>query len=167
MAILPLFLWQWIPIPVFICLQEADAAVLAGVTEVYEQGDTRWARFSVLETLKGPLAHGDTFSLQFASRNTEGIWTSVFYPEPVYFKEPGGGETSVLLLSAIPDGYTLYQYYPYALLTPPADDPGFTYQLRALAEFDTLAPGYGSHQGLPGTRAQIVPGIRPVSRQVS
>lgn len=138
--VLHILFWQWIPTPIFICLRGADAAVLAGMTEVYEKGNTRWARFQVLEAIKGQMAHGDTFSIQFASRNTEGIWTSVFYPEAIYFKEPGGGETSLLLLSATQEGYTPYPYYPYAVLSPPADDPGFVYRIRALAEFDTLGP---------------------------
>ena len=155
MMILATIFWQWIPAPLFVCLDMADAAVLAGVTDIYEKGDTRWARFQVLEAIKGPLAQGDTFSIQFASRNTEGIWTSVFYPEAIYFSEPGGGETSLLLLSATQEGYTLYSYYPYAVVSPPADDPGFVYRVRALAEFDTLGPDTGLIRDCLGSDQRI------------
>ncbi|MGC8894061.1 MAG: hypothetical protein ACP5QG_04355 [candidate division WOR-3 bacterium] len=152
---LVIILWQWLPMPLFVCLKMADTVVLAGANDVHEQGDTRWTRFLVLETIKGRMDQRDTFSLQFASRNTEGIWTSVFYPKAIYFKEQGQGETSLLLLSETGNGYTLYQYYPYAVLDPPAEDPGFVYRIKALVEFDRLNPDTGLIRECLGSEQRI------------
>ena len=74
---------EWIPIPVFSCLAQADAVVMVQVTGVFEKPGnppTQWARFLVSDSLKGSLSPGDTFSFQFAALNQEKIWTSVFYP---------------------------------------------------------------------------------------